>query len=64
MKISINREDESQEVNKVIVHLNNDVDLIISQDKFGELVVTKVQHGEGESTIVVKPNVSNVIQVS
>ena len=63
MNIQIDRNNEKQEVNKITVFLN-DVEIEINVNKFGELVVNKQQYGEGESSLVIKPSMSNEIRIS
>lgn len=57
------REVQELEVNKVTVLLNEDVEYQISVNKFGELVVQKQNFGEGETSIILKPSVSNEIRL-
>lgn len=50
--------------NKVTIVLNEDVEISIQVNHFGELEVTKQQFGEGESSIIVKPSTGNQIRLS
>lgn len=66
MKIQFNNEQrdiQEHEVNKVTVLLNDDVEYQISVNNFGELVVQKQNFGDGETSIVLKPSVSNEIRL-
>ena len=60
-----NAEKQKQEIDirKITLSLNEDVDFIISIDKFGELVVQKQQYGSGQSSIIISPRVSNEISI-
>ena len=60
-----NTEKQKQEIDirKITLSLNEDIDFIISIDKFGELVVQKQQYGSGQSSIIISPRVSNEISI-
>ena len=64
MLISINNEKTNQDVKSITVQLTDEVDIEISVNKFGELLINKQQFGEGESSIIIKPRVSNEIIIS
>lgn len=68
MKISFNDREIKQKditINRPLtIHLNNDVDINITIDQFGNLVIEKENYGQGESSIIIKPSVSNVIRIS
>ena len=54
----------SIEAKKLTIKLNDDVDYEISVNKFGELVIQKQSYGGEESSIVLKPSVSNEIRLT
>ena len=58
MRIQLEREGQTMEVNKVTVYLNEETEIRISVNKFGELVVNK-----SDSAITIIPQVSNEILV-
>ena len=63
MEIQINRDEERIEVKKVtIFHKNTEFEIHINN--FDEIVIRKEQYGEGESNIIIRPSVSNVIRIS
>ena len=68
MKISYDIQTEGIEVEvdvkNVKITLNADVEYEIYTNKFGELVVCKIQYGSGDGSIVLKPKGSNVILLS
>lgn len=63
MQVSINREQDVKEVSTVTVIIA-DVTFRISVNKFDELVINKMQYGDGEGAMVIKPSVGNEIRVS
>jgi len=63
MEIQIDRKEKKLTVNKIIIS-NGDIEFEISIDKFGELTITKEHYGEGESGLIVRPKVSNVVGIS
>ena len=58
MRIQLEREGQTMEVNKVTVYLNEETEIRISVNKFGELVVNK-----SDSAITIIPQVSNEILI-
>ena len=66
MKVILDRLNENKEIEltKLTVVLNDNIDYLISVNNFNELVIQKQQYGEGESSIVIKPSVSNEIRLS
>jgi hypothetical protein len=63
MKVSINREENTLNCRTVTISTENK-EFIIQVDKFGNLVINKQNYGEGESSIVIIPRVSNEIHLS
>lgn len=49
---------------KLTLSLNEDVDFLISKNRFGELVINKQQYGASCSEILIKPSVSNEIRLT
>jgi hypothetical protein len=63
MEIQINRDVERIEVKKVtIFHKNTEFEIYINN--FDEIIIMKEQYGEGESNIIIRPSVANVIRIS
>ncbi len=62
MKISLDRNQDTIEVSNVTV-LVGEVGFKISVNKFDELVINKIQYHDGESSIIIKPSVSNEIRI-
>lgn len=62
----VNEKREVEEINprKITLKLNKDIDLHICVNNFGELVIQKSNFGEGESSIIIKPSVSNEIRLT
>jgi len=61
MEIQIDKNEKRKVVKKIQIFIQNKV-FTISIDKYGELVINKVQYGiEG---IVIKPKASNTIELS
>ena len=60
MLIQTEREAEFTEVKDVTI-LVGEVEFIMTINKFGQLVVTKIQYGVGEGSISIVPQVSNQI---
>jgi len=63
MEVSINREENTLNCRTVTISTENK-EFIIQVDKFGNLVINKQNYGEGESSIVIIPKVSNEIHLS
>jgi hypothetical protein len=63
MEVSINREENTLNCRTVTISIENK-EFIIQVDKFGNLVINKQNYGEGESSIVIIPKVSNEIHLS
>jgi hypothetical protein len=63
MKISIDRSEIVNDVRNVTIFVNN-VGFKISVNKFYELVLNKIQYQDGESSIVIKPSVSNEVRIT
>lgn len=64
MNISIdNNKFITSDINKIKVHLSEDVEIIIQVNKFGEMVITKVQFGAESGDLMVFPSVSNQIRI-
>ena len=63
MEVSINREENTLNCRTVTISTENK-EFIIQVDKFGNLVINKQNYGEGESSIVIIPRVSNEIHLS
>lgn len=64
MKIIIEnekREDVEIEQRNITVRLSKDVDFRISVNNFGQLEIQKANFGNGNSSIVITPSVSNLI---
>lgn len=57
------RETEEKEVRNVTIRLNEDVDLRIYINNFGELEIQKHQFGRGKSELQIMPSVSNEIRL-
>ncbi len=64
MKIIVNNNEQQIEARRITIVLNESVEFEISIDKFGELIVQKANFGAGDSSIVIKPKVSNEIGLS
>jgi hypothetical protein len=60
MIVQLDRNENPQSVNKLTVFID-DVEFVISVDKFGGLNVMKNQMGGGDGSILITPSVSNVI---
>lgn len=63
MEIQLNRNEERLDVKKITI-FNGNAEFEIELSKFDEIVIRKEEFGEGESSIVIKPNVSNEIRIS
>ena len=63
MELSIDREEKRLNCRTVTISTENK-EFIIQVDKFGNLVINKQNYGEGESSIVIIPRVSNEIHLS
>lgn len=62
MKISIDRNEEWKEVNKIKVQIGES-QFVISVNKFDELTINKSWGFGDDSTIKIIPNVSNEIKI-
>lgn len=60
MLIQTERNTDFTEVKDVTIQVG-EVEFIITLNKFEQLVVTKVQYGGGEGSIIIVPQVSNQI---
>jgi len=63
MEVSIDREENRLNCRIITISIENK-EFIIQVDKFGNLVINKQNYGEGESSIVIIPRVSNEIHLS
>jgi hypothetical protein len=63
MEVQLNREGEFIKVERILIKNDENVEFIIHFNKFGELILNKQQHGEGEGSIVIMPSVSNEIRI-
>ena len=64
MNIIINRDIDSPiQAAKITITLNDDVEMQISQNQFGELVIRKAQYGNGDGDLIILPSVSNEIRI-
>lgn len=59
----IGNNDEKHTCSSITVILNEDIEFRIGVNKFGELVIQKEQYGEGETSIIIRPSVSNEIRI-
>ena len=57
MKVQTKRDEEFIDIDKITIRIDS-VDFRISVNKFGDLVVNKFQNGDGESAVIILPNVS------
>ena len=64
MKIIVNSNESEINARKITICVNEDVEFHVSINPFGELTVQKTQYGEGESSMTIKPSVSNEIRLS
>jgi hypothetical protein len=64
MKVIIGNNESQIETRRITIVLNEDVELDIKINSFGELEIQKTNFGQGESAIVIKPSVSNEIRLS
>jgi hypothetical protein len=66
MKIKLDRlrNDDIIDANKIEIELNTDVSILISMNKFGQLVINKQQYGDGASELIILPSVCNEIRIS
>lgn len=62
MKVSTKRDEEFIDIDKITIRIDT-VDFRISVNKFGDLIVNKFQNGDGESAVIILPNVSNEVRV-
>lgn len=58
MTIKLEREGEKIEVSKITIFLNDETEIRVSVNKFGELVVNK-----SDSALIIIPQVSNEILI-
>lgn len=63
MKVLHNNESTPKDVRKVVIIVNDNVEMHISQNKFGEIEIQKVQFGDETGALIIKPSVSNLIQI-
>lgn len=63
MEVKINNSDEIITDIKIITIIINDVEFRISVNNFNQLILNKQQYGEGESSIIIMPSVSNEIRI-
>jgi hypothetical protein len=63
MEVKLNNTDDIITDIKIITIIVNDVEFRLSVNNFNQLVVNKQQYGEGESSIVIMPSVSNEIRI-
>ncbi len=54
---------EDLKTDSIVINLNDDTEIRIRINQFGELVVNKQYYGEGESGIIIVPSVSNEIKI-
>ena len=65
MNIKIfDKEKRKIETRKVVVDVSENIVFTISLNQFGELVIQKQNFGDGETSIVIKPSVSNEIRLT
>jgi len=64
MEIQLDRNEERLNVNKITIFIDN-CEFEIELNKFkNEISIRKEQYGSGETTIIIKPRVSNDITIS
>jgi hypothetical protein len=64
MKIIVNNNESQIEARHITIALNEDLEFRININQFGELTIQKTQYGAGESSMIIKPSVSNEIRIS
>lgn len=62
MEVRTKRGEEFTEVSTVTIRLG-EVDFRITENKFGGIIVLKIQHGEETNDIMITPNVANEIRI-
>lgn len=63
MEIQLNRNEERLIVKKITIFINN-TEFEIEENNFGEIIIRKEQYGPDESSIIIRPKVSNEIGLS
>lgn len=64
MKVLINNNESNIEARNLTIVLSDDVEFRITINPFNELTIQKTQYGAGESTMIIKPSVSNEVRLS
>jgi len=62
MEIQINRNIDKIVVDRITIFVD-DKEFEILVNKLGELIIMKEQYGDDESSLIIKPKVSNVIGI-